>query len=72
MVQVVTDRNTHIVRGRIVHAHADASVWKDGRVDPRLLDPVCRLAGSGYVSLGEFSASTGRNGRMWRELEARR
>jgi hypothetical protein len=29
-------------------------VWKDGRVDPRLLDPVCRLSGSGYASLGEI------------------
>lgn len=54
MVQIVTDRNTHIVLGRIVHAHVDPSVWKDGRVDPRLLDPVCRLSGSGYASLGEL------------------
>jgi flavin reductase (DIM6/NTAB) family NADH-FMN oxidoreductase RutF len=54
VVQVVSDRNTHIVIGRIVHAHVDASVWKDGRIDPRLLDPVCRLGGSGYASLGEL------------------
>jgi len=54
MVQIVSDRNTHIVLGRIVHAHVDPSVWKDGRVDPRLLDPVCRLSGSGYASLGEL------------------
>lgn len=54
MVQIVSDRNTHIVIGRIVHAHVDPSVWKDGRVDPRLLDPVCRLSGSGYASLGEL------------------
>lgn len=54
VVQVVSDRNTHIVLGRIVHAHVDTSVWKDGRVDPRLLDPVCRLSGSGYASLGEL------------------
>lgn len=54
LVQVVTDRNTHIVLGRVVHAHVDPSVWKDGRVDPRLLDPVCRLAGSAYASLGEI------------------
>jgi flavin reductase (DIM6/NTAB) family NADH-FMN oxidoreductase RutF len=53
VVQVVTDRNTHIVLGRIVHAHVDPTVWRDGRVDPKLLDPVCRLAGSGYASLGE-------------------
>lgn len=54
VVQVVSDRNTHIVLGRIVHAHVDPSVWKNGRVDPRLLDPVCRLSGSGYASLGEL------------------
>jgi flavin reductase (DIM6/NTAB) family NADH-FMN oxidoreductase RutF len=39
VVQIVSDRNTHIVIGRIVHAHVDPSVWKDGRIDPRLLDP---------------------------------
>ncbi|HUB97809.1 MAG TPA: flavin reductase family protein [Stellaceae bacterium] len=54
VVQIVDDRNTHIVLGRIVHAHVDPSVWRDGRVDPRLLDPVCRLAGSGYAQLGEL------------------
>ena len=53
-VQVVSDRNTHIVLGRIVHAHVEPSVWKDGRVDPRLLDPICRLSGSGYAALGEL------------------
>ena len=54
LVQIVSDRNTHIVLGRIVHAHVDPSVWHDGRVDPRLLDPVCRLSGSGYASLGDL------------------
>ena len=54
VAQIVTDRNTNIVLGRIVHAHVDKSVWKQGRVDPRLLDPVCRLSGSGYAALGEL------------------
>jgi flavin reductase (DIM6/NTAB) family NADH-FMN oxidoreductase RutF len=54
VVQIVDDRNTHIVLGRIVHAHVDPSVWRDGRVDPKLLDPVCRLAGAGYARLGEL------------------
>jgi flavin reductase (DIM6/NTAB) family NADH-FMN oxidoreductase RutF len=54
LVQIVSDRNTHIVLGRIVHAHVEPSVWKDGRVDPTLLDPVCRLSGSGYASLGQL------------------
>ena len=48
----MTDRNTNIVLGRIVHAHVDPMVWNNGRVDPRLLDPVCRLSGSGYATLG--------------------
>ena len=54
LVQIVSDRNTHIVLGRVVHAHVDPSVWHDGRVDPRLLDPVCRLSGSGYAALGDL------------------
>lgn len=40
--------------GRVQHVHVAPSVWRDGRVDTRLLDPVCRLAGSGYASLGEI------------------
>jgi flavin reductase (DIM6/NTAB) family NADH-FMN oxidoreductase RutF len=54
VVQVVSDRNTHIVLGRVVHVHVVPSVWKNGRVDARLLDPVCRLSGSGYAALGEI------------------
>jgi len=52
--QIITDHNTNIVLGRIVHVHVDPTVWKDGRIDPRLLDPVCRLSGSGYAQLGEL------------------
>jgi flavin reductase (DIM6/NTAB) family NADH-FMN oxidoreductase RutF len=52
VAQIVTDRNTNIILGRVLHAHVDASVWRDGRVDTRLLDPVCRLSGSGYAALG--------------------
>jgi len=54
VMQIVDDGNTHIVLARIVHAHIDPSVWKDGRIDPRLLDPVCRLGGSGYARLGDI------------------
>lgn len=39
--------------GEIVHVHVDASVWRDGRVDPDLLEPLARLSGSGYAELGE-------------------
>ncbi len=69
LVQIVDDGDTHIVLGRIVHAHVDPSVWKDGRVDPRLLDPVCRLSGSGYASLGElFSVQRP----AWKSIEGTR
>lgn len=54
VMHIVDDGNTHIVLGKIVHAHVSPSVWKDGRVDPKLLDPVCRLAGSSYARLGEI------------------
>ena len=54
LVQVVSERNTNVVIGRIVHAHVDPSAWKNGRVDPKLLDPVCRLSGNNYASLGDL------------------
>jgi len=54
VAQIVSDGSTNIVLARIVHAHVDPSVWKNGRVDAKLLDPACRLSGSGYASLGEL------------------
>ena len=54
MKHIVSDHNTHIVLGRVVHAHVDPSVWKDGRVDARLLDPICRLSGLNYGALGDL------------------
>jgi flavin reductase (DIM6/NTAB) family NADH-FMN oxidoreductase RutF len=58
VAQIVDDHHTHIVLGRVVHVHVDPSVWRDGRVDPRLLDPVCRLSGSAYARLGEIVSLT--------------
>jgi flavin reductase (DIM6/NTAB) family NADH-FMN oxidoreductase RutF len=49
-----SDGNTHIVLAKIVHAHVCASVFKDGRVNPRLLDPACRLSGAWYATLGDL------------------
>jgi flavin reductase (DIM6/NTAB) family NADH-FMN oxidoreductase RutF len=54
VMQIVDDNNTHIVLARIVHAHVSKTVWKNGRIDPRLLDPACRLSGSAYAQLGEI------------------
>jgi flavin reductase (DIM6/NTAB) family NADH-FMN oxidoreductase RutF len=52
--QIITDNNTNIVLGKILHTHVQKSVWKEGRIDPQLLNPVCRLSGSGYAQLGEI------------------
>lgn len=51
--QVIEVGNGNVVIGRVEHIHVDPSVWRDGRIDPVLLDPVCRLAGTAYASLGE-------------------
>lgn len=44
-----------LVIGEVVHLHVAAQVWRDGRVDPELLDPVARLSGSLYAHLGEIT-----------------
>jgi len=51
---IYEDGRTHIVIARIMHVHVATSVWKDGRVDPKLLDPVGRLSGSLYAPLGDI------------------
>jgi flavin reductase (DIM6/NTAB) family NADH-FMN oxidoreductase RutF len=53
LVDVVAAGNGNIVIGEVVHIHVDPSVWRDGRVDPVALDPICRLAGTAYARLGE-------------------
>ncbi|MFA9432284.1 flavin reductase family protein [Egicoccus sp. AB-alg2] len=53
LVEEVRAGNGHLVVGEVVHLHVDPSAWRDGRIDPVLLDPVCRLAGTRYATLGE-------------------
>ncbi|TVR28975.1 MAG: flavin reductase family protein [Nitriliruptor sp.] len=45
--------NGNLVVGEVTHVHVDPSVWTDGRIDPQKLDPVGRLSGSSYATLGE-------------------
>ena len=54
LVQVVPAGTGHIVIGKVTFIHIDPAVWRDGRVDAELLDPVCRLSGTGYATLGEI------------------
>ena len=53
VVEIVQAGVGQIVIGKIVHFHVDAAVWKNGRVDPELLNPVCRLSGAYYATMGE-------------------
>ena len=45
--------NCTLVLGEVLRVHVATDVWCDGRIDPRLLDPVLRLAGSTFAHLGE-------------------
>lgn len=45
--------NCHLILGAVVRVHVARAVWRDGRIDPRLLDPVLRLAGAMFAELGE-------------------
>jgi flavin reductase (DIM6/NTAB) family NADH-FMN oxidoreductase RutF len=53
VVDIISKGNGNMVFGEVVHIVVDDSVWREGRVDPVLLDPVGRLAGSAYATLGE-------------------
>ena len=54
MKQILEVGNGFLVLGEVVHFHVDPSVWRDGRVAPDLLEPVCRLSGTAYAELGEI------------------
>ncbi|MEH7415005.1 flavin reductase family protein [Neobacillus drentensis] len=40
--------------GRIVHFHIDSSLYENGRIDPKGLAAVSRLAGNDYAKIGEI------------------
>lgn len=44
---------TSLVLAEVVLLHVSSDVLTDGRVDPRKVDPVARLGGSLYATLGE-------------------
>lgn len=50
---VVTFGNGHLVVGRILRVHVGEAYWKGGRVDVEAVDPVARLAGNRYTTLGD-------------------
>lgn len=40
--------------GKIVQFHIDEAIYENGRIDPRGLDAVSRLAGTNYAAIGEI------------------
>ncbi|WP_339279612.1 flavin reductase family protein [Paenibacillus sp. FSL H3-0329] len=40
--------------GEIVQFHIDELIYQEGRIDPRVLNAVSRLAGNNYATLGEI------------------
>ncbi len=57
---VEVEGGTSLILGRIVHVHADDSIWTDGRVDPKLLTFVGRLGDDLYVRVNDiFEAARG-------------
>jgi flavin reductase (DIM6/NTAB) family NADH-FMN oxidoreductase RutF len=40
--------------GEIVQFHIDESIYQEGRIDPRALNAVSRLAGTNYAAIGEI------------------
>jgi hypothetical protein len=70
VAQIVTDRNTNIVLGRIVHAHVDPSVWKNGRSTRNcsILSAVCLAPVMRHSAI--WSTSSARNGKTSRAPQA--
>jgi flavin reductase (DIM6/NTAB) family NADH-FMN oxidoreductase RutF len=53
LTEVVPAGNGNIIVAEVTHIHVDPRVWRDGRVDPELLRPVLRFAGTSYATVGE-------------------
>lgn len=51
LVEVRRVGNGNVIFGRVVFVHIDESVWRLGRVDPELLQPVGRLGGAAYATV---------------------
>lgn len=48
------DAGSDLLIGRVVHFHIDEEIYSNGRIDPRGLNAVSRLAGTNYAEIGEI------------------
>jgi flavin reductase (DIM6/NTAB) family NADH-FMN oxidoreductase RutF len=46
--------NPEFFVGEVLMFHVRDDLYKDGKIDTRLLDPICRLGGPTYATLGEI------------------
>ena len=53
-VMELGDVGSRLIIGEAVLIHIDDAVLRDGKVETRLVDPLCRLAGPNYAALGEI------------------
>lgn len=50
---VLAKGNGTMVFGAVQCFHVAETVWNSDRVDPRLLDPLCRLSGANFAAMGD-------------------
>ncbi|MBM7332767.1 MAG: flavin reductase family protein [Alcanivorax sp.] len=48
------DTGAEFFVGRVTRIHVSDRLYEDGRIDTRALQPVCRIAGANYATLGEI------------------
>jgi flavin reductase (DIM6/NTAB) family NADH-FMN oxidoreductase RutF len=48
------DGDGNLVAGEVIRVHVAERVFTNDRVDPKKLNPICRLSGSNYATLGEI------------------
>jgi flavin reductase (DIM6/NTAB) family NADH-FMN oxidoreductase RutF len=53
VVGIIPIGNCFLILGEVQRVHVAATILRAGRIDPVLLDPVLRLAGSMFAHLGE-------------------
>lgn len=54
VVQALDLGQVHLFVGEIVWGHVDDALWKEGEVDLAAWEPVARLGGDAYATLGEI------------------
>jgi flavin reductase (DIM6/NTAB) family NADH-FMN oxidoreductase RutF len=55
-IKQILDTNNFLIMGQVIRLHIAETVIANGRIDPSLVRPLGRLAGSGYARLGELFA----------------